>query len=152
MALEREFCKWSFCAKPAVETIETDLLLVGGGMACTGAAVEAMAYAKGLGLKVTLVDKAALDRSGAVAMGLSAINTYIGSENKIADYVNMVRTDLMGIIREDLVYSVGAHVDQTVHDFQDWGLPIWQKDAEGHTVDGQVAKDEGQRLPAPVGG
>jgi adenylylsulfate reductase subunit A len=146
MALEREFCKWSFCAKPAVETIETDLLLVGGGMACTGAAVEAMAYAKGLGLKVTLVDKAALDRSGAVAMGLSAINTYIGSENKIADYVNMVRTDLMGIIREDLVYSVGAHVDQTVHDFQDWGLPIWQKDAENHTVDGQVARDEGLPL------
>ena len=146
MALEREFCKWSFCAKPAVETIETDLLLVGGGMACTGAAVEAMAYAKDLGLKVTLVDKAALDRSGAVAMGLSAINTYIGSENKIADYVNMVRTDLMGIIREDLVYSVGAHVDQTVHDFQDWGLPIWQKDAENHTVDGQVARDEGLPL------
>ena len=146
MALEREFCKWSFCAKPEVETIETDLLLVGGGMACTGAAVEAAAYAKDLGLKVTLVDKAALDRSGAVAMGLSAINTYIGPENKVADYVNMVRTDLMGIIREDLVYSVGAHVDQTVHDFQDWGLPIWQKDAENHTVDGQAARDEGLPL------
>jgi adenylylsulfate reductase subunit A len=146
MALEREFCKWSFCSKPEVETIETDLLLVGGGMACTGAAVEAAAYAKDLGLKVTLVDKAALDRSGAVAMGLSAINTYIGPENKIADYVNMVRTDLMGIIREDLVYSVGAHVDQTVHDFQDWGLPIWQKDAENHTVDGQAARDEGLPL------
>ena len=146
MALEREFCKWSFCSKPEVETIETDLLLVGGGMACTGAAVEAAAYAKDLGLKVTLVDKAALDRSGAVAMGLSAINTYIGPENKVADYVNMVRTDLMGIIREDLVYSVGAHVDQTVHDFQDWGLPIWQKDAENHTVDGQAARDEGLPL------
>ena len=146
MALEREFCKWSFCAKPEVVTVETDLLLVGGGMACTGAAVEAAAWAKAAGLKVTLVDKAALDRSGAVAMGLSAINTYIGSENKIADYVNMVRTDLMGIIREDLVYSLGAHVDQTVHDFQDWGLPIWQKDAEGHTVDGQTARDEGLPL------
>ena len=146
MALEREFCKWSFCAKPVVETIETDLLLVGGGMACTGAAVEAAAWAKAAGLKVTLVDKAALDRSGAVAMGLSAINTYIGSENKIADYVSMVRTDLMGIIREDLVHSVGAHVDQTVHDFQEWGLPIWQKDAEGHTVDGQTARDEGLPL------
>ncbi len=142
MALEREFCKWSFCAKPEVVTVETDLLLVGGGMACTGAAVEAAAWAKAAGLKVTLVDKAALDRSGAVAMGLSAINTYIGSENKIADYVDMVRTDLMGIIREDLVYSLGAHVDQTVHDFQDWGLPIWQKDAEGHIVDGQTARDE----------
>jgi adenylylsulfate reductase subunit A len=143
MALEREFCKWSFCAKPPVETIETDLLLVGGGMACTGAAVEAAAWAKAAGLKITLVDKAALDRSGAVAMGLSAINTYIGPENKVADYVKMVRTDLMGIIREDLVYSLGAHVDQSVQDFEDWGLPIWKKDAEGHTVDGQAAKDEG---------
>ena len=47
MALEREFCKWSFCAKPAVETIETDLLLVGGGMACTGAAVEATGLGQG---------------------------------------------------------------------------------------------------------
>jgi adenylylsulfate reductase subunit A len=146
MALEREFCKWSFCAKPEVVNVETDLLLVGGGMACCGAAVEAAAWAKAAGIKVTLVDKAALDRSGAVAMGLSAINTYVGAENKVADYVNMVRTDLMGIIREDLVFSVGAHVDQTVHDFQDWGLPIWQKDNEGHTVDGQVARDEGLPL------
>ena len=54
MALEREFCKWSFCAKPEVVTIETDLLLVGGGMACTGAAVEAAAWAKASGLKTTL--------------------------------------------------------------------------------------------------
>uniref|UniRef100_A0A7V4LDH2 Adenylyl-sulfate reductase subunit alpha n=1 Tax=Desulfobacca acetoxidans TaxID=60893 RepID=A0A7V4LDH2_9BACT len=143
MALEREFCKWSYCAKPPVETIETDLLLVGGGMACCGAAVEAAAYAKTLGIKVTLVDKAALDRSGAVAMGLSAINTYVGPENPVNDYVKYVRTDLMGIIREDLVHSLGCHVDRSVYDFQEWGLPIWQKDAENHTVDGQVARDEG---------
>ena len=73
------------------------------------------------------MDKAALDRSGAVAMGLSAINTYIGPENKVADYVKMVRTDLMGIIREDLVYGLGAHVDQSVQDFEDWGLPIGKR-------------------------
>ena len=146
MALEREFCKWSFCAKPEVVTVETDLLLVGGGMACAGSAVEAAAWAKATGLKTILVDKAALDRSGAVAMGLSAINTYVGKENKVDDYVKMVRTDLMGIIREDLVHSVGTHVDQSVHDFQDWGLPIWQKDNENHTVDGQTARDEGLPL------
>jgi len=140
--MEKEFCKWSFCEKPPVETIETDLLLVGGGMACCGAAVEAVAWAKSLDLKVTLVDKAAVDRSGAVAMGLSAINTYVGKENPVDDYVKYVRTDLMGIIREDLVHSLGCHVDQSVHDFEEWGLPIWKKDAEGHTVDGQVAKDE----------
>jgi adenylylsulfate reductase subunit A len=140
--MEKEFCKWSFCEKPPVETVETDLLLVGGGMACCGAAVEAAAWAKATGLKVTMVDKAAVDRSGAVAMGLSAINTYVGKENPVDDYVKYVRTDLMGIIREDLVHSLGCHVDISVHDFEEWGLPIWKKDKEGHTVDGQVAKDE----------
>jgi adenylylsulfate reductase subunit A len=144
--MEKEVCRWSFCEKPPVETVETDLLLVGGGMACTGAAVEAAAWAKAAGLKVTLVDKAALDRSGAVAMGLSAINTYVGPENPVDDYVKYVRTDLMGIIREDLVHSLGCHVDQSVWDFQEWGLPIWQKDAENHTVDGQTARDEGLPL------
>jgi adenylylsulfate reductase subunit A len=139
--MEKEICRWSFCEKPDVVHVDTDFLIVGGGMAATGAAVEAAAWAKATGLKVTLVDKAALDRSGAVAMGLSAINTYIG-ENPVNDYVKYVRTDLMGIVREDLIHSLGCHVDQSVHDFEVWGLPIWKKDAEGHTVDGQVAKDE----------
>ncbi len=51
-------------------TVETDLLILGGGMAACGAAVEAAYWAKKKGLKVTLVDKAALDRSGAVATDL----------------------------------------------------------------------------------
>ena len=58
--------------------VTTDLLILGGGMAACGAAVEAAYWAKKNGLKVTLVDKAAMDRSGAVAMGLSAINMYLG--------------------------------------------------------------------------
>jgi adenylylsulfate reductase subunit A len=33
----------------------------------------------------------------------------------------------MGIIREDLVYDVGRHVDDSVHNFEDWGLPIWKQ-------------------------
>ena len=40
-------------------TVETDLLICGGGMAACGAAVEASYWAKQNGLKVTLVDKAA---------------------------------------------------------------------------------------------
>ncbi|RLI72543.1 adenylylsulfate reductase subunit alpha, partial [Archaeoglobales archaeon] len=62
-----------------VETVEveTDVLIVGGGFAGCGAAYEAAYWAKAAGLKVTLVEKAAIERSGAVAQGLSAINTYI---------------------------------------------------------------------------
>ena len=116
--------------------VETDLLILGGGMAACGAAVEAAHWARQKGLKVTLVDKAAMDRSGAVAMGLSAINQYVGLKdgtNSVKDYVDYVRNDLMGVTREDLVANIARHVDSTVHLFEKWGLPIW-KDAEGKYV------------------
>ncbi|MEZ5840882.1 MAG: hypothetical protein R3D02_10840 [Hyphomicrobiales bacterium] len=51
-------------------------LLIGGGMTACGATYRAKRWA-GDNVKVTLVDKAAMDRSGAVAMGLP-INTYLG--------------------------------------------------------------------------
>jgi adenylylsulfate reductase subunit A len=116
--------------------VETDLLILGGGMAACGAAVEAAYWAKQNGLKVVLVDKAAVDRSGAVAMGLSAINQYVGlrdGQNSVKDYVDYVRNDLMGITREDLVANIARHVDSTVHLFEKWGLPIW-KDEKGAYV------------------
>jgi adenylylsulfate reductase subunit A len=117
-------------------TVDTDLLICGGGMAACGAAVEASYWAKKNGFKVTLVDKAAMDRSGAVAMGLSAINQYVdlnSGNNTLKDYVDYVRNDLMGITREDLVASIARHVDSTVHLFEKWGLPIW-KDKDGNYV------------------
>ena len=117
-------------------TVETDLLICGGGMAACGAAVEASYWAKKNGLKVTLVDKAVMDRSGAVAMGLSAINQYVdlnSGANTLKDYCDYVRNDLMGITREDLVANIARHVDSTVHLFEKWGLPIW-KDAEGKYI------------------
>jgi adenylylsulfate reductase subunit A len=120
------------------ETVEvtTDLLIIGGGMAACGAAVEAAYWAKKHNLKVTVVDKAAMDRSGAVAMGLSALNQYVGMKAKgrtPEDYVRYVRNDLMGITRDDLVFDIARHVDGSVHLFEKWGLPIW-KDASGNYV------------------
>lgn len=120
------------------ETVEvtTDLLIVGGGMAGCGAAVEAAYWAKKAGLKVCMVDKAATDRSGAVAMGLSALNQYVNygkGVNTCEDYVHYVRQDLMGISREDLVYNIARHVDSSVHLFEKWGLPIWT-DEDGNYV------------------
>ncbi|MDH3913058.1 MAG: FAD-binding protein, partial [Rhodospirillales bacterium] len=115
---------------PEIVEVETDLLIIGGGMAACGCAYEAQRWAPD-GMKVIMVDKAAVDRSGAVAQGLSAINTYIG-DNKQEDYVKMVHADLMGITRDDLVFDVGRHVDESVELFEEWGLPIWKtKETEG---------------------
>jgi adenylylsulfate reductase subunit A len=124
---------------PEVVQEEVDILIIGGGMAACGAGFEIMRWVEqakkqGVDIKVKLVDKAAMDRSGAVAQGLSAINTYMG-ENDPAEYARYVRGDLMGITREDLVYDVGRHVDDSVHQFEEWGLPIWKQPG-----------DEGKRL------
>jgi len=134
--------------KPEIVQEEVDILLIGGGMACCGAGYEIMRWAdaakaeKGIDLKIKLVDKAAMDRSGAVAQGLSAINTYIGSEQDPADYARMVSNDLMGITRDDLAYDLGRCVDDSVHLFEEWGLPIWKTDENGERHDGS------QGLPA----
>ncbi len=51
---------------PTIVEFKTDILIIGGGMAACGAAFEVKRWA-GDDVKVTLVDKAAMDRSGAVA-------------------------------------------------------------------------------------
>jgi adenylylsulfate reductase subunit A len=116
------------------ETVDvtTDLLIIGAGMAGSGACVEVAHWAKQNNVKVTVVDKAAMERSGAVAMGLSAINQYQG-ENTPVDYLSYVRQDLMGLCRDDLVMDISRHVNGTVHMFEGFGLPLW-KDEQGSYI------------------
>ena len=128
----------------ATEVVDTDVLILGGGMSGCGAAVEAAYWAKALGLSVTLVDKAAIDRSGPVAMGLSAINTYMGMDGKVTmnprtpeRFVEYVTNDQMGLMRQDLVYDVARHVDSSVKHFDKWGLPIWKDEAGNFVKSGE---------------
>jgi|TARA_B100000959_G_scaffold278078_1_gene335748 adenylylsulfate reductase subunit A len=109
---------------------DCDILVVGGGMGGTGAAYEARYW--GRDLKIVVAEKANIDRSGAVAQGLYAINCYMGmqwDENQPEDHVRYARNDLMGMVREDLAYDMARHVDSSVHKFEEWGLPI-MRDAE----------------------
>ena len=64
--------------EPQVEYVDTDVLIIGGGMSGCGAAYEAAYWAQAHNYRVVMVEKAAIERSGAVAMGLSAINCYMG--------------------------------------------------------------------------
>ena len=119
---------------PEIVEHECDCLIVGGGMAACGTAFEMNKWAPA-DMKTLLCDKAAMERSGAVAQGLSAINTYIG-ENPIESYVKMVRNDLMGVVREDLIYDLGRHVDDSIFLFEEWGLPVWKVAEDGSNQDG----------------
>ena len=113
---------------PGVEIVDCDILIIGGGMSGCGAAFEANYWGKGL--RVIMVEKAVIERSGATGEGLSAINCYMGLKwgwNTPEDFVKYVRNDMMGLAREDLVYDIGRHVDASVHMWEEWGLPIWKK-------------------------
>jgi adenylylsulfate reductase subunit A len=112
--------------------VDSDILVVGGGFGGCGAAYESRYW--GRDLKIVLVEKANVERSGAVAQGLSAINCYMGmqwGENQPEDFVRYARGDLMGLVREDLVYDIARHVDSTVHQFEEWGLPILKNPQTG---------------------
>ena len=109
-----------------------DILVAGAGLGGTGAAFEARYW--GQDKKIVIAEKANIDRSGAVAQGLYAINCYMGTrfgENNPEDHVRYARIDLMGMVREDLLFDMARHVDSTVHQFEDWGLPIMRDPKTG---------------------
>jgi adenylylsulfate reductase subunit A len=111
---------------------DCDILVVGGGMGGTGAAYEARYW--GRDLKIVVAEKANIDRSGAVAQGLYAINCYMGTqwgENNPEDHVRYARNDLMGLVREDLAFDMARHVDSAVHKFEEWGLPFMRDSETG---------------------
>jgi adenylylsulfate reductase subunit A len=109
-----------------------DILVAGAGLGGTGAAFEARYW--GQDKKIVIAEKANIDRSGAVAQGLYAINCYMGTrfgENNPEDHVRYARIDLMGMVREDLLFDMARHVDSTVHNFEKWGLPIMRDEEAG---------------------
>ena len=112
--------------------VDSDVLVIGGGMAGCGAAYESRYW--GRDKKVVVVEKANIERSGAVAQGLYAINCYMGmqwDENQPEDHVRYARNDLMGLVREDLGYDIARHVDSSVHLFEEWGLPMMRDPETG---------------------
>jgi len=104
---------------------DIDVLVAGAGLGGTGAAYEARYW--GQDKKIVIAEKANINRSGAVAQGLYAINCYMGTrwgENNPEDHVRYARIDLMGMVREDLMFDMARHVDSAVHKFEEWGLPL----------------------------
>ncbi|MGB5330016.1 MAG: adenylyl-sulfate reductase subunit alpha [Gammaproteobacteria bacterium] len=109
-----------------------DILVAGAGLGGTGAAFEARYWGKDK--KIIIAEKANIDRSGAVAQGLYAINCYMGTrfgENNPEDHVRYARIDLMGMVREDLLFDMARHVDSAVHQFEEWGLPLMRDPKTG---------------------
>ncbi len=110
--------------------LETDVLIIGGGTAGCYAAIRLGAEKA---LRVLVVEKANIERSGCLAAGVNALNAYISNGHTPADYVEYARRDAEGIIRDDLMMTIAESVNAVTEDLERRGLVIL-KDAEGHYV------------------
>ncbi|ABR49623.1 fumarate reductase/succinate dehydrogenase flavoprotein domain protein [Alkaliphilus metalliredigens QYMF] len=113
-----------------INRMETDVLIIGGG---TAGCFSALTISESSNLKVIITDKANIKRSGCLAAGVNAINAYIGKGETAESFVDYVKRDAEGIIREDLVYSIAKGLNQVTKRLEDLGIPIL-KDENGEYV------------------
>lgn len=114
---------------------ECDILIIGGGNAGCFAAIEAKKINPEL--KVTLLEKANIDRSGCLAGGMDAINTYIPEGKTPEDLVRWSRSQAGGIIREDLALEISELLNEPIEEWERWGLPIKKNEDGSYKFRGQ---------------
>ena len=112
-----------------IERLKTDLLIIGGGTAGCYAAITAASPC----LKILVVEKANIKRSGCLAAGVNALNAYITEGRTPRDYVEYAKKDADGIVREDLLYSISKKFNEVTAHLEKLGLVIL-KDKDGKYV------------------
>ena len=119
-----------------IEKIKTGLLIIGGGTAGCYAAITAstLGAAKDVAdIKILVVEKANIKRSGCLAAGVNALNAYITEGRTPKDYVEYAKKDADGIVREDLLYSISEKFNEVTAHLEKLGLVIL-KDKDGKYV------------------
>ncbi|GAX61663.1 succinate dehydrogenase/fumarate reductase, flavoprotein subunit [Candidatus Scalindua japonica] len=111
--------------------LDTDILIIGGGAAGCMAAIEAKKTDPNI--RCIIMEKAHIERSGCLAMGLNAINAYLNNGQTPEKFTKYISDEFCGVIREDLVYSIAEGLNESVKQVEDLGLPI-EKDQNGDYV------------------
>lgn len=116
--------------KLEVKRLETDILIIGGG---TAGCFSALTIAESSSARVLIAEKANIKRSGCLAAGVNALNAYIVKGQTPESYLEYVKNDAEGVIREDLVYTMAQRLNQVTEKMESLGLVI-QKDEHGEYV------------------
>ena len=110
--------------------IETDVLVVGGGLAGCMAAIRA----REMGAAVVVAEKADTRRSGCAATGVDHCWTYIpeihGSQLSVEDLVKDHTEAAGGFVDQEIATYIASHSFERLLDLERFGIPIRNKEGK----------------------